>query len=904
MMPPLSGVAPPEMIQASEDGLLALPHTPGLGMSTVQSTWRIPVILVSFRDSLLTHTGGDFNRTLFDSTGITATGSAFDYYRWVSRGRFTLTGEVVATVHLRNDRSYYGNNSYGLLSRESPNNAFGYAMDAIRACDSLVNWSDYDLDHDGYVDMLWVIHAGIGGETSQDRNNLWSITSRLSGGWRDGSFYSTRDPVPGSSTQKIRIDRFTVLPELSSLRPGAISEIGVYCHEFGHALGLPDLYTTALFTGQIDYGPGCWSLMSTGAYGANARSPEYPAHPGAWPLQFLGWDETFRPARDTTISLDPIETSGAIMELWYQGEPEPEHFLVENRQRLSFDRNLLAEGLIIYHVDDSIILQRLALNSINSGGVPGLRVVEADGDEDMVVSRNIGDANDPFPGALRRTRIDDDTTPHTRAFLGSRTNIALENIQAADRQMQFRARVEGAGWLPPVDCTGDLFVPVESHTLGRSSGVDDRGMAYWVTSEARTGSPQVYLRSGHGEWGPPEPVSLSSGSALDPAIAVLPGGDLAIVWVDDRSNRSEIWFRSRIRGVWTPERLLVRATGQCQAPALAADARGGLSLAYLHLGSGVPELLFMRFTWFSPFGQPIVVTTRDQRPSVPALTVAPNGVSYIVWSDLASAPQRLWFARCHPDSGVAGNYTLTYRPSVAQLDPSCTTDRLGRLHVVWQSSGPGNNQIHFQRRTSTGASPADTILATKGYLLQNPTIAIDTTGTSHVAFEAFRAGSPEIRYLRGRAGETWDAVSTRITEPLDGTAARPKILPSTGNDLTIAYLQYRDDGVRILTRQRVVGLPTAVFRTESNERRTIRIGPNPMRAGQAVRLWYDGPVTGAPSAEIFDVGGRRLGRVPLVPAAAGWQAELPASLTSSWRAGVVFARVPGAMREVRLVVIP
>jgi M6 family metalloprotease-like protein len=905
LMPPLSGVAPPEILQASEQGLLAIPSAgTGLPSSTTQSTWRVPVILVSFSDSLLTHTPGEFNRALFDTTRSTATGSAYDYYRWVSNGRFTLVGEVVATVHLSQDRLWYGNNSYG-FSRESPNNDFGLVWEALQFIerDQNVNWSDYDLDHDGFVDMLWVVHAGIGGETSQDRNNLWSVTTSLTSGWRGGTFFTTQDPVPGSSTQNMRVDRFTILPELSSLRPGTISEIGVYCHEFGHALGLPDLYTVALFTGQIDQGPGCWSLMSTGAYGANGRSPEYPAHMGAWPLQFLGWDHTFRPAQDSTVTLDPLEGGGPIMDLWYQGEAEPEHFLIENRQRLSFDRNLLGEGLIVYHVDDAIIFQRLRLNSINSGGTPGLRVVEADGDEDLVTSRNAGDANDPFPGALNRVRFDDDTSPSARSFVGARTNVALEDIHQVDRRMRFRARVEGAGWLPPVDCTVGSFAPVESHSLARSAGVDDQGIAYWVSSEERDDGLQIYLRSGRGQWGPPERVTASPGSPVDPAIAVLPGGDLAIVWIDDRSGRSEIWFRSRIRGVWTPERLLLGLPGQCRAPALGADARGGLSLAFLYLSAGAPELRFMRFTWFSPFGQTMRVTTPDQRPGVPALAVAPNGVSFIVWSEWSSSPQKLCFARCHPDSGVAGNYTLTFRSTVAQLDPSAVTDRFGTLHVVWQSSGPGNNQIHFQRRLSTGFSPVDTILDAKGYLLQNPTIAIDTARTLHVAYESFRTGSGELRYLRSKLGDSWDAVSTRLTNPLDGVATKPQVLPSSKSDLTIAYIHYASNGPRVLTRRRLLEPGAASVTPRPRETVLLRAGPNPLRPGQAVRLWCAGRPLGDPAIELFDVAGRRLTRIPLVPSEPGWQGELSAETTRAWPAGIVFARGSGFASELRLVVI-
>src|SRR5438093_2633968 len=127
----------------------------------------------------------------------------------------------------------------------TPNNTYGAVHDALVLCTQNVDWSRFDLDGDGYVDMLWLVHAGMGGETLINSNWLWSINSRLSGGWRGGSAFVTMQHIPGSTTQFYHLDRFSALPEISNIRPPARSEIGVYCHEFGHALGLPDLYDTS-----------------------------------------------------------------------------------------------------------------------------------------------------------------------------------------------------------------------------------------------------------------------------------------------------------------------------------------------------------------------------------------------------------------------------------------------------------------------------------------------------------------------------------------------------------------------------------------------------------------------------------------------------------------------------------
>src|SRR4029077_4121176 len=125
-----------------------------------------------------------------------------------------------------------------------PNNMYGALFDALTLCSRNEDWSEFDRDRDGYVDMVWLLHAGAGAEVSGDKNDFWSITSRMSATWRDGSAYLTAQPVAGGSGLFYRIDRFSTVPELSGIRPGRRAEIGVFCHEFGHALGLPDLYDT------------------------------------------------------------------------------------------------------------------------------------------------------------------------------------------------------------------------------------------------------------------------------------------------------------------------------------------------------------------------------------------------------------------------------------------------------------------------------------------------------------------------------------------------------------------------------------------------------------------------------------------------------------------------------------
>ncbi|OGF25210.1 MAG: hypothetical protein A2V63_11290 [Candidatus Eisenbacteria bacterium RBG_19FT_COMBO_70_11] len=910
-MPTPSGTIPEPVREAFRAGLLEpTPRPRGLGTSSVQLQWRVPVVLVSFSDDSLTFSAADFDRALFDTTGSTSTGSAFDYYRWVSGGRVRVEGKAVATVHLPHDRYYYNFGSWGLNTVATPNNIYGAIRDGLILCDAQVDWSPYDVDHDGFVDVLWFVHAGIGGENSPgDRNHMWSITSRLSGGWRYGAAFTTSTRVPGSTNQFIRIDRFSTLPEISGILPGRRAEIGVYCHEFGHALGLPDLYDTSQPGGGPNVGPGNWALMSTGATGTNGVSPEYPSHLGAWSMLFLGWATTVRPIQDSTLTLPPIEQGGPIVELWFQGEDNPEHFLIENRQRIGFDRFLPSPGLIVSHVDEATIGQRLGANGINSGLTPGLRVVEADGDTDLVLGRNRGDANDPFPGALGRTEIDDGTLPSLRTFLGTATDIAVRGITAVDQDVRFRVEVRSPGWLPAEDRTGaEPFEPTGGFGPAARARVDGDGTLYVVHTEMRSGRPQVVLRTREGnDWGSPLDVSHSPTAALDPTLALLPGGDLALVWSDTRSGSARLYYRARVRGTWTSERELVTLPGDARYAALGADPSGLLHLAWLQLSQGTSRVMFSHFAYSTPFAQPVAVSDSAELPGPPALAVAPGGGAYVLWPDQRGT-SRIRFARYAPDSGISGSLPFTHDPLYPQSAVTAAVDPSGALQAVWLEVSGGESQLRYQRRAPGGPpSPPDSLVETRPETVQNPVLEVDPSGGLHLAFESAYSGVRQIRYKSMRPGRGWDYRSTEVSFAGDGDATRVSVLPTSPGNVTIVYAVILGGETHFTQRIRQLEptATTAVPRPAAQPAFALAVGPNPLRAGVPVEIrWAGAAAESPPVVEFFDVAGRRVASVPLEGAEGVRRGRLDGARTARWSSGVYFARVRGGRAaSLRLIVL-
>ncbi len=914
-MPSRLGPLPVEIAQALRGGLFAppapraMPEPGNAGSTRAQAAiavWRVPVVLVSYSDSALITTAADFNGTLFDTTGSTATGSVYDFYQWASAGRLRVIPTVVATVTVPHTRHDYGADSHGVCRTCVGHNDAALVNDALQLCFRNVDWTRFNADHDSYVDMLWVVHAGRGGEGTLDLNDLWSVTSELATYWSNSYPFDVTQP----GGPQLLVNRFSIVPELSLFAPRKLSEIGVYCHEFGHALGLPDLYDT-VDPLQTNIGPGNWSLMSSGAYGGDGISPQYPSHPGAWCSVFLNWTTPVRPARDTVVTLTPVSRGGAVLDLSFEGEDRREHFLAECRRREGFDQRLPGEGAILYHVNDLVIGQRIQANQVISTLDPAMVLVEADGRADLVRGADHGSASDAFPGSLHRIMIGDDTAqPNTSTFLGAPTSTGLLDITSLSDAVRFTAQVRAPGWLLPTDPGGSGYAPLSGFGAGNSTVGDALGGIANVASELRAGRAQVILRTRVvNGWQPPFQVSQSTGNALDPTIAMLPGGDLAVAWSDNRSGRARIYYRARVRGQWIAEQPLADLPGESLAPAIGADARGAVQVAWLYIGGPRPQVLAERFTYLSPFGQPVPVSASSNSPGAPGLSVAPDGSAYVVFPDQATSPQSLRFARFDPRTGFGTVQPLTPPAGVTQQAGHQVVDGSGTLHVVWLVAGSGNNEIHYQRRPVSGApAPADTTIEIEDGGVQGPRLASDGQGGIHLVYQHLVSGLNQVRYKRWRPGRGWDQRSTEISAFSAGTTQRTTVAPISPSMVTVLYTGYPDGLPHFMVRQRITDLPGLLDATPAPvvvAAARLVVGPNPLRRGQALELHWSGALHD-PGAlvEFFDIAGRRVATAALhrgdpnpgfdAGSAGSFTGALEPAGSAAWPSGVYFGRVRGS----------
>lgn len=391
-------------------------------------TRRLPVLLGDAADRPGAQPVASFSAELF---GDWPTGSLTDYYEQVSYGRFSVTGDVFGWYRLASPMTYYEGAAgcNGLCAY--PANAGGFVRQLVALADAGgVDWSGYDNDgpdgvpnsgdDDGYVDAVIVVHADKGGECGGN-NAIWSHSFSLRG-W-GATAYTTRTPRAGGGY--LKVDDYIIQPELSC--GGGLIEIGVFCHEYGHALGLPDLYDTD-GGGQ---GAGNWCLMSGGSWGGDGRTPAVPAQLCAWSKAFLGWLAPDPVREDGHYDFPGVEQDAVARRIWTEGKTAAQYFLVENRQRVLNDANLPGAGLLIWHVDEDVIAAGWADNSVNAGPVYGVALEQADGLEDLALGRDRGDAGDPWPGSAVHTVFDDASLPPSKTNDGAATRVIVKEIPPA-----------------------------------------------------------------------------------------------------------------------------------------------------------------------------------------------------------------------------------------------------------------------------------------------------------------------------------------------------------------------------------------------------------------------------------------------------------------------------------------
>ena len=370
------------------------------------------VILMSFKDvsflKLKSEFDALFNEQDYQVDG--AQGSVYDYFLENSYGQLKLHSDIVGPYITKHERAYYGtNDGYGGADK----NPYDLFLEAIEAASKDVDFQNYDIDNDGYVDNVHIIFAGYGEEAGAPTEAIWSHAANF----------------PELSIKGVKIDRYSCTPELRGNRGTGISRIGPCCHEIGHALGAMDYYDTDYTQGGIYEGTGEWDVMASGSWNNEGITPPH-FNPYVKAYNF-GWSQVVRLQENGKYTLVPATTYNEVV--YRLDTPNKDDFyLIENRIRTSFDSFLPGEGLMIYHVHPDIEINAQK-NMINATDPQMLYPICASSHIPLPTKLpssygNINSEGCPFPGSSQNTSFNSNTTPKAFSWSGDDISFNISNI--------------------------------------------------------------------------------------------------------------------------------------------------------------------------------------------------------------------------------------------------------------------------------------------------------------------------------------------------------------------------------------------------------------------------------------------------------------------------------------------
>lgn len=359
---------------------------------------RIIVLCVSFPDKAPMININDITTRFFGSGK-----SLRNYYIENSYGKYVPEGEVHGWYVAPQPYSYYVNNQNGMGSY--PNNTQKLVEDVINIAvtDSSINWDSFDLDDDRIIDHLFIVHTGAEGASSGQISDIWAHFWGINPLTRLG--YEFRYYAITSEFMNFFFD-----PQ----------RCGVDCHEWGHDLGLPDLYD---YSGECN-GIGNYSIMSHGNW---VDSGFTPTHLDAWSKNQLGFTSTLVNQSSLQI-LEDAETHDRNHKFTTQHPNE--YFLMENRQNMGFDKYLPGNGILIYKINENV-------ENNNNELCLKVALMQADGRKDLENAVNYGDASDPYPGSMNNRALNTTTNPSNVLCDGSLSAISISKISDSDTLMYF-----------------------------------------------------------------------------------------------------------------------------------------------------------------------------------------------------------------------------------------------------------------------------------------------------------------------------------------------------------------------------------------------------------------------------------------------------------------------------------
>ncbi|MCM1491538.1 MAG: M6 family metalloprotease domain-containing protein [Muribaculum sp.] len=343
---------------------------------TVGEGIRSLVVLVEFQDVQFTvKNPKEYYTRQLNEPGFSdynGCGSARDYYKAASHGLYAPQFDVYGPVKISKNTTYFADDQSKTKNMEF---MIREALTALHDSGEL-DLSNYDYDEDGTLDTVFIYYAGYGSADS-DTQTIWPHQSTY---W--GNTFRLDGIKVGPYACANELDGYNPRTHRQPWRDGSepwVGGIGTFCHEYGHVLGLPDMYDVQ-YSGNV-VTPGQWDVMDQGSYNFNGTMPPLYSAYEQWVCRWLEYadaeDFTHYDLKALGHSDTPQAVRIRIPRSTSATSFESEYFVLEARDNSGWDSCFPDSGLMIWRINyDRYIWSS---NLVNSNTGSNVEIVYANG---------------------------------------------------------------------------------------------------------------------------------------------------------------------------------------------------------------------------------------------------------------------------------------------------------------------------------------------------------------------------------------------------------------------------------------------------------------------------------------------------------------------------------------------
>ena len=673
------------------------------------------VIMAYFTDRSNTKNVGEVYRMIFNDMN--------GYYMEVSYDLLYVTGSWYGWFSIGHTLAFYGADSATAI--DDPNNdgyseSWWFIRDAVALADPYVNFASYS--------KFVFVCAGPNQESSGVTNDIWSCR------W-SGLHIDTDDDFT--------ITHGMIVPDIEA---GSYGVLGVHAHEYGHELGLPDLYG---YTGGV----GNWDLMATGCWNNLGKTP---AQPTSYCRMLEGWIGSSR-IRDMPfgtadlLMLDPLEDPTGTIQVIRLTGIEYDYYLIEARRKVGFDAYVPGNKVLVLYYNAGKLYLKATLSPGQSYRTSSVEVMVTKEDLEGW-SFQVYVAYKTWSSDKRLTNNAAPSEANWRgqavASVGSYVYAVWDDGRDGNWEIYFKRSTDNGltwgpdtrltnnasnSWYPSVAAYGSyVYVVWQDDREGnweiymlRNEKYGDSG--YWYSAVRLTNNPAsslrpsvaAYYRNVHVAWhdnrnenweiyykrSTDNGLTWGSDTRLtnDPnvseyAYVAAYSNYVYVAWQDNRYENYDIFVkRSTNNGAtWTQLRLTSDASDQ-EWVSIAAYGYDVHVVWTDYRAEGNTEIYYRRSIDSGVSYKPEVRLTSSAGESTCANVAVKGKTVYVVWEDTRTEQFEVWF-KDSPDRGVhwTADRILSAQPNISQW-PSVSVSG-DNVYVVWTDQRNGNNEIYFKYR--------------------------------------------------------------------------------------------------------------------------------------------------------------------------------------------------------------